>query len=238
MPKRQETTITKRTVDALSVEGRDAVFWDRDLPGFGIRVYPSGLKKYVVQSRGPGGSRRVTLGRHGETSAEQARRGAFHHASVADPQPRLRDLKREPIIGHLLGRITPSRAVRIDRIKRGVDVVGPVGRTRCLPRRSRSARWPTSRNSTCAITCLRTARRRARRSRAPGTAPAHLSAFHHASVADPQPRLRDLKSESRSSATSSVTAGSTPSRAVRTSRLTPGSLVYRVDRITVVRINA
>ena len=95
MPKRQETTITKRTVDALSVEGRDAVFWDRDLPGFGIRVYPSGLKKYVVQSRGPGGSRRVTLGRHGETSAEQAR-----------PE------EREPIIGHLLGHR------RIDTISR------------------------------------------------------------------------------------------------------------------------
>ena len=74
MPKRQERVISKRTVDALSVEGRDAVFWDRDLPGFGIRVYPSGLKKYVVQSRGPGGSRRATLGRHGKTSAEQARR--------------------------------------------------------------------------------------------------------------------------------------------------------------------
>ena len=76
MPKRQETAITKRTVEALSVEDRDAVFWDRDLPGFGIRVYPSGLKKYVVQSRGPGGSRRATLGRHGEMSAEQARRSA------------------------------------------------------------------------------------------------------------------------------------------------------------------
>ena len=37
MPKRQETVITKRTVDALSVEGRDAVFWDRELPGFGVR---------------------------------------------------------------------------------------------------------------------------------------------------------------------------------------------------------
>ena len=74
MPKRQETVITKRIVDALSVEDRDTVFWDRDLPGFGIRVYPSGLKKYVVQSRGPGGSRRATLGRHGQTSAEQARR--------------------------------------------------------------------------------------------------------------------------------------------------------------------
>ena len=38
MPRRQERVITKRTVDALSVEDRDAVFWDRDLPGFGIRV--------------------------------------------------------------------------------------------------------------------------------------------------------------------------------------------------------
>ena len=73
MPRRQERVITKRTVDALSVEHRDAVFWDRDLPGFGIRVYPSGLKKYVVQSRGPGGSKRATLGRHGKLTADEAR---------------------------------------------------------------------------------------------------------------------------------------------------------------------
>ena len=33
MPRRQERVITKRTVDALSVEHRDAVFWDRDLQG-------------------------------------------------------------------------------------------------------------------------------------------------------------------------------------------------------------
>ena len=76
MPKRQERVITKRVVDTLSVEDTDAVFWDRDLPGFGIRVYPSGLKKYVVQSRGPGGSKRATLGRHGRISPEEARRRA------------------------------------------------------------------------------------------------------------------------------------------------------------------
>ena len=76
MPKRQERVINKRTVDALAVEDRDAVFWDRSLPGFGIRVYPSGLKKYVVQSRGPGGSKRATLGRHGDLTPEQARREA------------------------------------------------------------------------------------------------------------------------------------------------------------------
>ena len=74
MPRRGELTISKRTVDRLSVEGREAVFWDRKLPGFGVRVYPSGSKSYLVQSRGPRGIRRVSLGRHGETTAEEARR--------------------------------------------------------------------------------------------------------------------------------------------------------------------
>ena len=76
MPRRAELTISKRTVDGLSVEARDAVFWDRKLPGFGARVYPSGRKIYVVQSRGPGGSKRITLGRHGELTVEQARKQA------------------------------------------------------------------------------------------------------------------------------------------------------------------
>ena len=76
MPRRSELTISKRTVDGLSVEGKDAVFWDRYLAGFGVRVYPTGRKIYVVQSRGPGGLRRVSLGRHGELAAEQARKKA------------------------------------------------------------------------------------------------------------------------------------------------------------------
>ena len=45
--------ISKRMVDGLSVRGKSAVYWDRDLPGFGVRVYRSGRKTYVVQSRGP-----------------------------------------------------------------------------------------------------------------------------------------------------------------------------------------
>ena len=76
MPKRSELTISKQTVDGLSVEGKETVFWDRDLPGFGVRVYPSGRKIYVVQSRGPAGIRRVSLGRHGEITADQARKRA------------------------------------------------------------------------------------------------------------------------------------------------------------------
>ena len=72
MPKRPNPKITKRMVDALSVQGNPGVGWDRDLPGFGVRLYPTGRITYVVQSRGPNGSRRVTLGKHGGITPEQA----------------------------------------------------------------------------------------------------------------------------------------------------------------------
>ena len=76
MPGRDGQRLTKRTVDALVAEGRDSVFWDSELPGFGLRVYRTGRKVYCVQTRGPAGPKRVTLGRHGEISADTARRQA------------------------------------------------------------------------------------------------------------------------------------------------------------------
>ena len=51
MAEPQHCTLSKRIIDRLSVDDKDAVFRGRDLPGFGIRVYPSGAKVYVVQSR-------------------------------------------------------------------------------------------------------------------------------------------------------------------------------------------
>ena len=76
MAKLKYRTISKRTVEALSVEDRDAVFWDDRIPGFGVRVYPSGSKVYVVQTRHRGKSQRVTLGRHGVITADAARKKA------------------------------------------------------------------------------------------------------------------------------------------------------------------
>jgi len=76
MARLQYRTISKRTVDRLSAEGKDAVFWDRELSGFGVRVYPSGTKVYVVQTRAQGKSTRIAVGRHGVISADQARRKA------------------------------------------------------------------------------------------------------------------------------------------------------------------
>ena len=76
MPERQYRTLSKRIVDRLAVNGKDAVCWDQALPGFGVRVYRSGLKVYVVQTRSNGSSKRVTIGRHGDIAPDQARKDA------------------------------------------------------------------------------------------------------------------------------------------------------------------
>ena len=76
MPRRSALRITKRTVDALRVADKDTLFWDRDLAGFGVRVHATGRKVYVVQTRGPAGAKRITLGLHGDVSADEARKQA------------------------------------------------------------------------------------------------------------------------------------------------------------------
>ena len=76
MPKLRRTTISKRTVDSLKAD-KDTVYWDSELLGFGVRVYPSGRKVYVVQTRvGGSNGKRVTVGRHGVITAEEAHRRA------------------------------------------------------------------------------------------------------------------------------------------------------------------
>ena len=42
MPRRSTLTLSGRAVDALAVSARDVIVWDRELAGFGVRVYPSG----------------------------------------------------------------------------------------------------------------------------------------------------------------------------------------------------
>ena len=37
MPKRSTLKLTKRIVERLKADGKDAIFWDRDLTGFGSR---------------------------------------------------------------------------------------------------------------------------------------------------------------------------------------------------------
>ena len=48
--------LTKRFIDTLKPPpgGNDAVLFDDALPGFGVRVKPSGVVSYLVQFRNPG----------------------------------------------------------------------------------------------------------------------------------------------------------------------------------------
>jgi integrase len=59
--------LTKSAIERLAPADADYVIWDAELPGFGVRVKPSGVKSYVVQyrNRKTGASRRKTLGQHG-----------------------------------------------------------------------------------------------------------------------------------------------------------------------------
>lgn len=66
--------LTKRTIDSLQAEARDYFVWDSQIAGFGVRVMPSGAKTYQAQYRSGGRTRRVSLGRHGKITVDEARR--------------------------------------------------------------------------------------------------------------------------------------------------------------------
>ena len=123
-----KTTLTNRAVAALRVE-RDMVYWDRDLPGFGIRVYPGGGKVFIAQAREPDKTtRRVTVGRHDVLNADQARqRAAFIITRIRageDPEPlplaaklnggpTVADLAERYLEEHAAVRIKPRTRLRV-----------------------------------------------------------------------------------------------------------------------------
>ena len=69
--------LTKRTLEAAEIKAKDYFIFDDELPGFGLRVMPSGRKIFVLQYRVGRKARRFTLGHYPILTVEQARTSAI-----------------------------------------------------------------------------------------------------------------------------------------------------------------
>ena len=69
--------LTKKALDALKPNSKETFHWDDELPGFGLRIKPSGVRSFLLQYRyGQGRTRRIVIGRYGELTPEEARNRA------------------------------------------------------------------------------------------------------------------------------------------------------------------
>ena len=71
--------LTKRVVDGLKPTEKPYVAWCGTLSGFGIAVRPSGVMSFIAQydfGGRAGSTRRATIGRFGDWTADDARKEA------------------------------------------------------------------------------------------------------------------------------------------------------------------
>ena len=68
--------LTSRLARESKPGGKDTILFDKGLPGFGLRIHPSGRKVWIVQARIEGRSRRMIIARYGEMDLARARRRA------------------------------------------------------------------------------------------------------------------------------------------------------------------
>ena len=131
--------LTKRTVDALTYDRKSGgqYAWDDDLAGFGVRVYPTGRKSFVVGYRADGRQRFHTLGRFGEMTVHEARTRALEVlASVRrgdDPSGERIAYQQSPTMKDLAERYMREHA-RPRKKPLGVENDARVWRKHVLPR--------------------------------------------------------------------------------------------------------
>lgn len=95
--------LTKRLVDQLASQASDYFVWEPDVPGFGVRVYASGRKSYLIQYRDTSGrTRRLALGPHGVLTPDQARALAQTHLAAVraggDPAQEKKTAREQPTV--------------------------------------------------------------------------------------------------------------------------------------------
>ncbi|MGH7075424.1 MAG: tyrosine-type recombinase/integrase, partial [Stellaceae bacterium] len=113
--------ITKRSVDALkpAAGGAEAMLWDAELKGFGVRVQRGGARSYVLHYRAGSGRgaplRKLTIGRHGspwtpETARSEAKRLLGVVENGADPAADKMARKAAPTLAEFAERFLAEHA--------------------------------------------------------------------------------------------------------------------------------
>lgn len=101
--------LSKRTIDEATYEGPGGCYlWDSQMPGFGLRIYPSGTKSFVVNYWSKGKRRFYTIGRYGKITLHQAKEDALEiflrvHRGE-DPAAKRKSAKSAPTVADLADR--------------------------------------------------------------------------------------------------------------------------------------
>ncbi len=98
--------LTTRAIQSFTYGDGWDVRWDGEVPGFGVRVYPSGKKAFVLSYRAQGRKRLMVLGRFGadltlDQAREKARKLRVQTKEGADPL----DVKRREAQGQTFGNL-------------------------------------------------------------------------------------------------------------------------------------
>ena len=116
--------LSKSIVDRISSHETETVYWDASLPGFGVRVKPSGSKSYLIQYRvrSTGRCRRKAIGQHGPfMSFSEARLIAIGLLSDAvrggDPVAHAKALREAPTMRELCHQHLELHAIPKKRLK-------------------------------------------------------------------------------------------------------------------------
>jgi len=108
--------LTERDVAALKPGSRDLALWDAALPGFGVRVKPSGVKSFVLWYRNRHGEKRLyTFGTTAAYRVEQAREEARKQLvrikeEGADPLVERREARSGETVADLCARYLAEHA--------------------------------------------------------------------------------------------------------------------------------
>lgn len=122
--------LTKKIVDAALPRGKQYTVWCSELKGFGFYVQPSGSKTYFVDYRVDNARRRMTIGRHGVLTTEEARKLAIETLGPVALQ------KADPLLERKTRRASLTVAELCDQYMKAAEKGLILGRRKNRPKKA------------------------------------------------------------------------------------------------------